>query len=31
MSWGEPVDIENGYMEVVIELENEILKISNNE
>lgn len=29
MSWRGPVDIENGYMEVVIELENEILKISN--
>ncbi len=29
MSWGSPVDIENGYMEVVIEMENEILKISN--
>lgn len=31
MSWGRPVDIKNGYMEVVIELENEILKISNYE
>lgn len=29
ISWGSPVNVENSYMEVVIELENETLKISN--
>ena len=29
MSWGRPVNMEDGYMEVVIELENERLQISN--
>ena len=29
ISWGSPVNVENSYMEVVIELENETLQISN--
>lgn len=31
MSWKRPVNIENGYMEVIVELENDTLQISNTE